>query len=227
MNCNPSDNRIFGYDSAGHQTCLCASGYYSLSITGSCVQTGCKADPFCQTCDLSRGISVCIQCLSSTNRVLAIPSYACVCADGFYQSNGVCVPCSSGCATCSSATVCTNCVAYSSPSNNGTCACPSSYYFEVTPLRYCNRCNTYCLSCNNSASCNQCLPGFLATTNGACICPRGNYVNSNLQCLTCVGNCSVCSAVNNCSLCNAGSYLQNNVCVQRCNQGFYISGAAC
>lgn len=129
LNCNPSDNRIFGYDSAGHQTCLCAPGYYSVSITGACVQTGCKADPFCQTCDLSRGISVCIQCLSSTNRILAIPSYACICADGFYQNNGVCVPCSSGCTTCSSATVCTSCAAYASPNNNGTCSCPSSYYF--------------------------------------------------------------------------------------------------
>jgi hypothetical protein len=44
-----------------------------------CVQTGCTADPFCQVCDISRGVSICIQCLASAKRVLAIPQYACVC----------------------------------------------------------------------------------------------------------------------------------------------------
>jgi len=69
---------LIAYDEFGRQTCLCAPGYNSLS-DGSCVQNGCTADPFCQDCDVARGVQVCIQCVISTNRVLAIPQYVCLC----------------------------------------------------------------------------------------------------------------------------------------------------
>lgn len=78
LDCNANENRISGYDDQGRQTCLCVPGY-TAQKDGTCVQNGCTADPFCQTCDIARGLSVCIQCLSTSNRVLSIPEYKCVC----------------------------------------------------------------------------------------------------------------------------------------------------
>lgn len=226
LNCDPALNRINGLDEAGHQTCFCAPGYSALK-DGSCVQNGCTADPYCQDCDDARGVKVCIQCVASSNRYLAVPQYACVCKEGFYDEGGICKPCSSGCATCTSATKCTQCVAAANSTNNGACSCPQSYFFASDPIRYCKRCKPYCLKCTSENSCDLCLPGFSATSNGECVCARGKYVNSQLQCVPCINNCTVCSGEANCTLCAAGFFLQDTKCVTRCNVGYFISGVVC
>lgn len=226
LNCDAASNRLIAYDDFGRQTCSCAPGYNALK-DGSCVQNGCTADPFCQDCDEARGVKVCIQCVASTNRVLAIPQYACVCKEGFYDDKGVCRPCSSGCAKCSNATVCERCAVSATNNTNGTCSCPQSYFFAVEPLRFCKRCKPYCLKCNDDNSCETCLPGFTPGSNGECVCARGKYVNSNLQCVQCINNCTVCSSETNCTLCTGGYFLQDQKCVTRCNLGYYISGVVC
>jgi hypothetical protein len=92
---------------------------------------------------------LCIQCLSSLNRVIKLPESICVCADGFYaNSNNTCVPCPSGCGICSSATNCSACVALSVPAGNGVCNCPNQTYFATTDgARYCNSCGDFCQTC--------------------------------------------------------------------------------
>ncbi len=72
-----------GYDSAGHQTCSCLPGYSSIA-DGSCVQNGCTGSAYCSNCNQVNGTSVCIKCIASTNRYLAIPQYACLCNPGYY-----------------------------------------------------------------------------------------------------------------------------------------------
>lgn len=226
LNCDASSNRLIAYDDFGRQTCSCAPGYNALK-DGSCVQNGCVADPFCQDCDDARGVKVCIQCVATTNRVLAIPQYACLCKEGYYDDKGVCKTCPSGCAKCSNATVCERCAVSATNNTNGTCSCPQSYFFAVEPLRFCKRCKPYCLKCSDDNSCDTCLPGFVAGSNGECVCTRGKYVNSNLQCVPCINNCTVCSSEVNCTLCNSGYFLQDQKCVTRCNLGYYISGVVC
>lgn len=226
LNCDASQNRIIGYDEMGHATCFCSPGF-SSTRNGPCIQNGCTADPYCQVCDDARGITVCVQCIASTNRVLQLPQYQCVCREGFFDDKGICKPCASGCAKCSNATTCERCAVSATNNNNGTCACPQSYFFAVEPLRFCKRCKQYCLKCTNDNSCDLCLPGFSATSNGECICARGKYVNSNLQCVPCINNCTVCSSDTNCSLCATGLFLQETKCVTRCNLGFFISGVVC
>lgn len=165
--CDANKNRILGYDEIGHKTCYCISGYIALP-NGDCKEADCTADPFCQECDTARNTTICIGCIASTHRVLTIPQYVCECKEGYYESNGECLPCSSGCAKCSNATTCDRCAVSANDNSDGTCLCPSSYFFAIEPIRFCKRCNDFCLNCTNFDSCDLCLPSFTATTNGAC-----------------------------------------------------------
>lgn len=52
-------------------------------------------------------------------------------------------------------------------------------------------------------------------------------MNDQLECVSCVGNCNLCSTVDSCTLCLPGFLLQNGQCVTRCNPGFFASGVTC
>lgn len=185
--CDSSINRIAGYDSLGHKTCICLDGYHALADY-SCVQSNCTSDPFCSQCE--QDLLLCVQCQANSNRVINLQSHVCVCANGYYaDSNNVCQPCASGCAICTSLTNCTSCVATATPSSSvqGACNCPSTTYFTTSPsgVNYCSSCISYCSGCNNAVTCNTCINGFVLTTDGVCICPLQNYINPQGQCVPC------------------------------------------
>ena len=75
-NCDPSANRILGYDALGNQVCNCVPGYHPNS-NGQCVQSNCVADPFCSTCLTVLSSSTCIQCIAATFRTLVLPQQKC------------------------------------------------------------------------------------------------------------------------------------------------------
>ena len=77
-NCDPSANRILGFDNQGNQICNCMPGY-SANSNGDCVQSNCVADPYCSTCQTVLTNSICIRCLVGTNRYLALPQQKCLC----------------------------------------------------------------------------------------------------------------------------------------------------
>lgn len=82
--CNATLNLIPGYDTAGHLTCVCASGYV-LNAGGTCVQSSCTNDSLCSQCQVQQGgTSICVQCSDSLNRVLQTPQYICICKPGYY-----------------------------------------------------------------------------------------------------------------------------------------------
>lgn len=176
-NCDANSNRILGFDVNGNQVCNCVPGF-SQNANGDCVQTNCNADPYCSTCQMVLSSSICIGCISSSNRILA-SSQKCVCKMGFYDLNGICTACSSGCASCSSSTSCTVCVASATTNNDGTCTCPGGYYFTTTSssLRFCTQCPQSCLSCTNATTCQTCKPNYVLS-NGVCSCPNGRFVNT-------------------------------------------------
>lgn len=125
-------------------------------LTGTC---GCPVNTFFNaatlTCDKCLE-STCERCSSSplvcsscpTNRVLS--GSKCVCASGFFDINGVCVGCNSGCTSCiGSPNACLSC----QPSSgripvNGTCLCkPGTYDAGVAT---CAACPSTCLTCISS-----------------------------------------------------------------------------
>jgi hypothetical protein len=223
--CDAASNRILGYDNLGNQICNCKSGYFPNSA-GQCVQSNCDADPFCSTCLTVLSRSTCIQCIAATYRVLVMPQQKCYCQTGFYDANGICTPCGSGCSNCSTASVCSSCVVSASNNNDGTCTCPSGYFFTTSPIRYCKKCPNYTLTCSSSVLALTCAANF-TLTNGACLCRSGNYISALGQCLPCVSGCSTCNSSTSCQACSQPLLIQGNACVSRCGPGFYQNGFVC
>lgn len=224
-NCDASANRILGYDNLGNQVCNCLPGY-SANSNGDCVQSNCVADPFCSTCLSILSQSTCIRCIAATFRVLVMPQQKCLCQTGFFEQNGICTPCSPGCANCSSATTCQQCVVSATNNNNGSCSCPSGYFFATSPIRFCRQCPNYTLTCLSSTQALTCVTGF-TLSNGVCVCSSGNFINNLGQCVSCVTGCSSCNSSITCLACNAPLLLQGNSCVSRCGPGFYQNGFVC
>lgn len=225
--CDPSKNRVSGVDSSGRQTCLCQPGFFSTP-DGSCVQSNCNADPFCSQCE--QGLKLCVQCLASKNRIIKLPESICVCMDGYYaDSKNNCVPCSSGCGICSSATNCTSCVTLATPAAAGSCTCPTQTYFTVSSdgVRYCAACGPYCTTCVDANTCTTCLASFTKTVDNQCVCSAKNYINSAGQCVPCATGCQACTSANNCTKCIDPLVLQGSVCQANCNNGFTALGSVC
>ena len=224
-NCDVAANRILGYDALGNQVCNCISGYAANS-NGQCVQSNCVADPYCATCLTVLSTSTCIKCIAATFRTLVLPQQKCFCITGYYDSNGVCTACSSGCANCTSATSCSQCVVSANSNNDGSCKCPDGYYFATSPVRYCNQCANYTLTCLSLQQALTCQANF-TLINGACVCPRGNFISSLGQCVPCVSGCASCNSSTTCLACTEGLLLQATACVTRCGPGFYQNGFVC
>ena len=229
LTCDATRNRFLKLDDNGNPSCFCNPGFYSTD-DGSCIQSNCNADPFCSQCE--QGLRLCVQCLSARNRIIKLPESICVCMDGFYPDlNNTCVPCSSGCLICRSATVCTSCVALATPSTAiaGQCACPDRTFFLVSPsgTRYCANCGPNCLSCTNETSCTTCLPSFNRLADGSCQCPNRFFVNPAGACVPCAGGCNICTSFAVCTQCITSLVLQGNGCQANCNNGFTPLGNRC
>jgi hypothetical protein len=223
--CSAANNRILGYDALGNQVCNCIPGF-SQNSNGQCVQSDCTGSQFCSSCISVLGVSQCIQCIAATQRVLVLPQQTCDCRDGFYDNNGICTSCQSGCATCSSAANCTQCVASANTNNNGSCRCPDGFFFAVTPVRYCRRCPNYTLTCLSDVQALSCVVNF-QLVNGACSCPTGRFIDALGQCQPCVSGCLTCNSSTTCQACQAPQLLQGNICVSRCGPGFFQNGFVC
>ena len=224
-NCDPNSNRILGYDVNGNQICSCIPGY-SANSNGDCVQSNCVADPYCATCLTVLSTSTCMKCIVATFRILVFPQQKCFCQTGYFDQNGICMPCSSGCSNCSSATTCSQCVVSATNNNDGSCRCPDGYFFTTSPIRYCKKCPNYTLTCTNSVQALSCVTNF-TLSNGQCVCPTGRFIDNLGQCLPCVNGCATCNTSTSCLACTAPLLLQGNSCVSRCGPGYYQNGFVC
>lgn len=225
-NCDANANRILAYDNLGNQVCSCVPGF-SPNSNGNCVQSNCVADPYCSTCLTVLSTSTCIKCIAATFRVLVLPQQKCLCQTGYYDNNGICTPCASGCFNCTSLTLCTQCVvSASSNNNNGSCNCPPGFFFVTTPIRHCRSCPNYTLTCLSSVQALTCVTNF-TLSNAVCVCPTGSHVNSLGQCQPCISSCSSCNSATSCQACLIPFLLQGSICLTRCGPGNYQNGFVC
>ena len=225
--CDVGVNRIEGYDSLGHRTCICKAGYYSVA-NGGCVQSNCKSDKWCSQCEAD--LALCIQCQANVNRVIKLPEHICVCADGFFEAaDGTCKPCADGCSKCSSATKCDACVPQATNNGDGTCKCASGTFFGVASngVRYCQQCTQECEKCGNGLTCQTCKTAFVLSADNTCVCPKNNFINAKGDCVPCKAGCETCFSNTTCDKCQAPLVLQENNCIQKCSAGYFLSGAKC
>jgi hypothetical protein len=124
---------------------------------------------------------------------LAAVMTAQTCPDGRYRDpSSLCLPCSSTCATCESATYCTSCVAnhFLVAGNNSVVCTPCS-----TVLLGCSQCLT-------NVACRTCAVGY-TLKDGSCF-----------TCATSIANCSTCSSDGlTCNTCRYPYVLSNNSCI--------------
>jgi hypothetical protein len=96
-------------------------------------------------------------------------------------------------------------------------------------------CYSTCETCNRIGRstdhmCLTCKPGFIRLkTNCLDSCPEsfggyGYYTDKPAnQCIQCMSSCNRCLGPNTCIDCISGYYLNNNICVQECPIGYYLS----
>lgn len=151
----------------------------STKSTGIVVNVYCT--PPCQRCSTSQ--STCLSCLPSPNTLIYYESsnFTCgaSCISGKYpDTNKICQPCVSPCATCINETACLSCVANKWLHINSCLSiCPSTYFNHSNGK--CEPCQTPCKDCVNLTYCTSCAVGFFY--NNWCVnasaCPSGTFAN--------------------------------------------------
>ena len=200
--------------------CVAMDGYFDDGTNNPLAK---PCDHNCKTC-----VTSAVQCTS--------------CFSGhFVNSSTKCEPCAANCEDCTSATICTKCVAmYELDASNG---CVSSINCSLI---------TNCVLCNISNGCMQCSIGYNLTniTNCASVCgdgvklsfencddnnsnstdgcdnctiPDGFYCNntnlSKSSCDVCKLHCTLCNSSVDCYSCQPPYLLQNGTmnCVPNCS----------
>ncbi|ELP87163.1 protein serine/threonine kinase, putative [Entamoeba invadens IP1] len=178
---------------------------------------------------------VCVACKSfdtNCNKCASDNTRRCYqCEDGYYPaSDGACVRCASGCATCSPITgVCSKCVAQYVPSLIDKKLCLSCNSFDSNCLQCATTFTRTCTTCKTEAMYPQngiCVPcdspcnGKCDPTNGNCrSCLSGNVLTSPVSkvcesCQTFDSHCQANSCASNgsriCTNCTAGYFPQSD-----------------
>ncbi|KCV67483.1 TKL protein kinase [Fonticula alba] len=154
----------------------------------------CQTDSTCRQCDRLRP-DVCLKCQDG----LFLHNGSCPvgCPAGMYESlaDGRCLPCSAGCAQCSSADQCTGCLDGPFFLDDGVC----------------RLCNASCLKCSTADECLECAPGFVWPSfelQRAALCTDACPVGSFRQtdwCQPCHATCAECAdAAHICTACSQG-----------------------
>lgn len=184
---------------------MCGSYYFGNTTTYTCDPC---IDTTCYSCNTST--SLCITCEAILNRILI--NGTCVCVDGYFENNGLCLPCSSGNTGCNNCTYNDGTTNGSLPFNviNFTCtSCDNTTNFINPSTHLCAPCSmTGCLTCSAyqlCSTCNTSLQYFLNPSTNTC------WQCSLSYCLSCVD-------YNMCGTCNssAGAFLTGKSTCSTC-----------
>ena len=234
------------YDSINHncyQTCL--DGYYKVE-TPNKLCSPCSSS--CLTCTTSS--TNCLTCdKTSTNKYLytdpATTTKSCLsgCPSGYYPDNTqfLCKPCETPCATCTSPTLCLSCIpgpgsGYRFWAKDFSClfTCPADISIDNGVV--CQPCNSVCKTCRDEVTkCIECADDAAFYQNTClAVCPD-NMVISSKTCGACSLVCKTCSIrATNCTSCDPTStipLLQKNPdntessCVSNCLPKYYNTSA--
>ena len=192
----------------------------------------------CESC-FGEQNTECHKCSPKAIRDVNSSSTCYFCGDGFVAKSDYssCLPCASGCATCSNRELqpqspCDVCLPgklkdASDPKTCMSCPAPSRY---VTPSGTCASCTSNCKTCIDSSSCAACDSGFYLSNNpnpcSACDTPNcdlclspgniclkckpGHFFLTSTQCAQCEDtDCQECfgTGLHKCSQCKDGFYL--------------------
>uniref|UniRef100_A0A1A9VBT7 Furin-like cysteine-rich domain-containing protein n=1 Tax=Glossina austeni TaxID=7395 RepID=A0A1A9VBT7_GLOAU len=185
----------------------------------------------CATCNGSAE-SQCITCRSG--RFAHDGKCLNSCPDGFYadKKRQECIPCPTGCATCSSNGFCLTCQENWTRNKKGKCIitgsenCDESEYYDNS---HCHPCHSTCETCDGptESNCLSC-PQSLLLQNSRCVssCDDGYYMEAGV-CAKCLHTCTQCVSRMNCTACAKGLQLQSGECRTTCADGYYSDRGTC
>ena len=230
LQCTSCDEENDFRQLTGDKKCECKDGF--AEIAGECIDENCQSvTPHCQSCayDPFTQTSECLDC--TANRYLL--NSECVCKVGFYEKNGNCEACGSGCQQCevniNNQLTCLSCALKSIDNLDGTCTCPGgTILVEANGAMYCRKCSANCLKCEGSFDyCSSCADPLINNNNGDCLCPEKTYPASGNQCLPCLSNCNECNDGTTCEQCASGYVGDGSSCDLDCPDGTYKDSNAC
>lgn len=142
----PALRELAGTNDPAYKTCRCSGTY--VEVDQSCIDASCRdIDANCQTCTLDLSGPRNRECLNCIGNRIVVQG-RCVCKPGFFEQNGQCVACGSGCQQCTNATVCLSCATLAVNNNNGSCTCrDGSVLIEFSSSLYCQPCSSNCQNC--------------------------------------------------------------------------------
>lgn len=199
----------------------CSNGYKATSTSAGCCceKTTISCPENCSTCSSS---ATCTKCQSgyylSGGKCTACPANAtCTgtsifsCNDGYYKSGSACLRCSStmtGCTSCTSASVCTECSnAYTL--SGGKCVSDCDYWTSTGCSAGYRKPKSggSCTACPANTECRSCASGCSGTTAGTC-------GSKGYTCRLCARLDDLQAVDNSCTGCTCprGSYCQNGTC---------------
>ena len=164
-----------------NNTCTCSKGYY-IDCYPNCQTSSLY---YCNACN--KACSECIAagttgCTSCSGLLSFDSNHSCSqCPDGMYNSDSVCLNCSSDCATCSSYDFCLTCSQTRKTANITTGVCSvvcNTRQYELND--WCYSCPYLCLDCVNSKTCEKCADNASWAVI-SCACNIG-YEASNGTC---------------------------------------------
>ena len=159
----------------------------------------------------------------------------------YFFSNGICVPCVSGCSSCRNSndcnvcvnSLCSGCDYYSTCTTcvvgselvNGICQCSAGYYFDPT-AQTCSACYQSCSVCYGPTL-NECSCGDNSYFDGdECQCTAG-FTMVDSVCLACDYRCLTCSGDTYYACQSCSAYLLETVCLPLCPVGYIVVENRC
>lgn len=189
-------------------------------------------DSSCASCD-GPGRENCLECANEAEFGTdgLCPQVGSGCNANEWDNGGTCETCPAGCASCTSNTVCTGCIAtYAINSNLCVLCTASGKYIDLTNTPpTCEDCPSGCATCSSNTVCVTCDSGQGLLNNLCKICPNeGAYYLNSATCSPCPGDCVACSDSNTCTDCSEGKYLLENGLCGDCDtsNGFRIDSSS-
>jgi proprotein convertase subtilisin/kexin type 5 len=195
-------------------TAGCSVGWFKTENPKTCKQC---IHP-CLECDGATATS-CLSCASGFNLLnKSCVTQNCPMNSMYKDEIGICLPCLSGCKTCSDGFTCDTC-ADGSFKLDGNCVktCPNGFYLgtDTNGNKQCMPCDSSCQTCSDGTkSCQTCQPKFYRVpSKGICspLCLETYVLEDNI--------CKSCSEV--------GKSLFGNQCVIKCPSGYISVSGVC
>ena len=207
----------------------CGEGYRTDENTKECSHC---SDSDCKIC--KSNTKKCDKC-KGTKKLF---NNKCVdeCPSGTYaNSNAECVSCFKDCILCKNNIICDRCKLNSFLTIDHK-ECRSDCMLGerkkvIGPDGKCELCkDVNCENCDfNMERCDKCKSKFFLFNNG-CVhkCPKATYLDkTKTKCLPCSSPCNDCLNEKLCLVCPKGFYLQNGVCLTKCDYGYQNDNGIC